>query len=74
MMQLPLSKIDETFDTHAGTKWICTPDLHSGYWQVALHPEDKEKTGFSAGHAFGLWNPPATFEQVMEPVIKRPYI
>jgi hypothetical protein len=66
----PLSRIDDTLDTLAGAKWFSTLDLKSGYWQVALHSEDKEKTAFSTGQGlwqftlmlFGLCNTPATFE------------
>ncbi|GFU37565.1 hypothetical protein TNCV_4274881 [Trichonephila clavipes] len=46
----PLPRID---DTLAGNTWISTLDLKSGYWQVELHPEDKEKTVFTTGQ--GLW-------------------
>jgi hypothetical protein len=49
----PLPRIDDTLDTLAGAKWFSTLDLESGYWQVALHPEDKEKTAFSTGQR--LW-------------------
>jgi hypothetical protein len=51
--------------------------LKSGYWLVALHPNDKEKTVFSIGQ--GLWQntiisldlctTPATLECLMESVL-----
>lgn len=32
----------------AVANWILTVDLKSGYWQVSLHPSNKE-TSFSTG-------------------------
>jgi hypothetical protein len=49
----PLPRIDDTLDTLEGTKWFSTLDLKSGYWQVALHPDDREKTAFSTGQGCG---------------------
>jgi hypothetical protein len=73
----PLPRIDDTLDTLAGANWSSTLNLKSGYWQVALHPQDKEKTAFSTGQ--GLWHFPfmlfglcaalATFEGLMEFVL-----
>ena len=45
---------------------------------MALHPDDKEKTAFSTGHGlwqftvmpFGLCNAPASFERLMESVLR----
>lgn len=52
-------------------------DLQSGYWQVKLDPETKEKSAFSAGRGlwqftvmrFGLCNAPVTFESLMDHVL-----
>jgi hypothetical protein len=74
----PLPQIDNTLDTLAGTKWFSTLDLKSGYWQVDVHPDDNEKTAFSSGQglwqfpvlSFGLRNAPATFELLMETVLR----
>ena len=46
----PLPMIHDTLNTLAGARWFSTPHLKSGYWQVALHPENKEKTFFSTRH------------------------
>jgi hypothetical protein len=75
----PLQRIDDTLDTLAGAKWFSTLDPKSGYWQVALHPEDKKKTAETTENAvlwqftvmsFGLCNAPATFERLMESVLR----
>jgi hypothetical protein len=73
-----LPRIDDTLDTLAGARWFSTLDLKSGYCQVALHPEHKEKTAFSTGQGlwqfmvmhFGLCNAPATIERLMEAVLR----
>ncbi|KAM0724690.1 Retrovirus-related Pol polyprotein from transposon 17.6 [Formica fusca] len=74
----PLPRIDEILDQLAGNSWFSTLDLKSGYWQLKLRPEDKEKTAFSFGRGlwqftvmpFGLCNAPATFERLMERVLR----
>ncbi|GFY18136.1 hypothetical protein TNCV_2045441 [Trichonephila clavipes] len=48
----PLPRIDDTLDTLASNTWFSTLNLKSGYWQVELHPNDKEKTAFTTGQ---LW-------------------
>ena len=40
----PLPQIDDTLEALAGSRWFSTLDLKSGYWQVELDKEDKEKT------------------------------
>ena len=73
----PLPRIDETIDSLGGNEWFCTIDLQSGYWQVGMKGEDKEKTAFSSHIGlyhynvmpFGLCNAPATFEAMMETLL-----
>ena len=73
----PLPRIDETLDALDGTCYFSTLDLASGYWQVELHPKDKEKTAFVTPFGFyqfwvmpfGLCNAPATFQCLMERVL-----
>ena len=49
----PLPRIYDTLDTLAGAQWFSTLDLKSGYWQVALHPQDKEKRDFAQDKGCG---------------------
>ena len=73
----PLPRIDEALDTVAGSSWFSSLDLRSGYWQVPLCPEARQKTAFITKGGlwqfkvlpFGLCNAPATFERLMDQVL-----
>ncbi|KFD59235.1 hypothetical protein M514_28586, partial [Trichuris suis] len=55
-------------------------DLHSGFWQLPVRPEDVEKTAFSPGSGlgmfeflrmpFGLSNGPSSFQRLMDVVLE----
>ena len=45
---VPLPKIQECLDSLSGSKYFCTMDLAQGYYQVAMHPDDKGKTAFTS--------------------------
>ena len=42
----PLLWIDNTLDTLRGSQYFSTLDLYSGYWQVEMDQQDKDKTAF----------------------------
>ena len=73
----PLPRIDDTLDVLGSAKWFSSLDLASGYWQVEVCPEDREKTAFVTPYGlfqfrvmpFGLTNAPATFQRLMEEVL-----
>jgi len=73
----PLPRVDDTFDTLAGSSWFSTLDLKTGYWQVKVNPSDREKTAFCTQQGLfefnvmplGLCNAPATFQRLMNLVL-----
>ena len=73
----PLPRVDDSLDTLAGSRWFSTLDLKSGYWQVEVAPEHRQKTAFCTQEGlyefnvmpFGLCNAPATFQRLMDSVL-----
>jgi hypothetical protein len=65
----PLPRIDQIVDSTAGCDLLCFLDAFSGYHQIKMAREDKEKTAFITPYGvhcyvcmpFGLKNAAATF-------------
>ena len=74
----PLPHIQDTLGSLGGCRHLCTMDLASGFWQIPMDEKDKPKTAFATRDGlyefntmpFGLCNAPATFERVMETVLR----
>ena len=69
----PLPFIDQMLDRLVGHPHFCFLDGYSGYNQIAIAPEDQEKTTFTCPYgtfafrrmSFRLCNAPATFQRCM---------
>ncbi|EXX59485.1 gag-pol fusion protein [Rhizophagus irregularis DAOM 197198w] len=65
-------------ETLSGSRWFSSLDLASGFWQVELDPKDREKSTFITRFGtyeftvlpFGLCNAPATFQRLMDMVLR----
>ena len=74
----PLPRITEALDSLGGAHYFSTLDLRSGYWQIEMEDDSKEKTAFITHNGlyefntlpFGLCNSPATFQWVMTHVLR----
>jgi hypothetical protein len=74
----PLPRIDQVVDSTVGTFLLCFFDCYSGYHQIALHPDDQDKTAFITPHGiycykvmtFGLKNTGATYQEAIQKCLK----
>lgn len=74
----PLPNIEDILDKLGRCQYFTTLDLASGYHQIQMQPESVEKTAFNTedGHfeftrmPFGLKNAPATFQRIMDDVLR----
>jgi len=70
----PIPLISELLDCFNGAKYFSSLDLASGYWQIKMHPDSREKTAFVSKWGtfifnvmpFGLLKAPATFQSLMD--------
>jgi hypothetical protein len=74
----PLPRFEETTSTLHGSKYFSVLDSYSGFWQMNIAEEHKERTAFTvpSGHyefnrlPFGLSNSPASFQRLMDIVLR----
>ncbi|UYV82368.1 hypothetical protein LAZ67_21001831, partial [Cordylochernes scorpioides] len=74
----PLPWVDDALDCLRGANIYSTIDLKAGYWQIGIDEADREKTAFITPDGlfefkimpFGLCNAPATFERMMDNLLK----
>jgi len=68
-----LPRIEELLDCLSGNRFFSVIDMKSGYHQVEIFEDHKERTAFSVGplgfYEFGLTNSPATYQRLMENIL-----
>lgn len=73
----PLPRIDDSLDALRGNSYFSILDMLSGFWQIPVVKNDRDKTAFVTPDGlfqfkvmpFGLTNSPATFQRLMDRVL-----
>lgn len=74
----PLPRIQECLDLIGKARYLSKLDLTQGYYQVRVHPDSRTKTAFNTREGkfeycampFGLCNAPATFQALMNRILR----
>ena len=77
--RFPLPRIDDLLDHLLKKRFFSTFDLFSGFYQIMLHPDDREKTSFLTRHGsfqfkrmpMGISNAPSSFQRLMNMALGR---
>ena len=77
----PLPCVDESLGALAGSRYVSTLDLSSGYWQVPLDADAQDKSTFATRSGFckwkllpfGLTSTLAKFQRLMEQILHGVY-
>jgi Reverse transcriptase (RNA-dependent DNA polymerase) len=75
----PLPRMDECLDSLGDATIFSTLDCNSGYWQILMKEEDRNKTAFVTHCGihrfkrmpFGLCNAPATFQRALDMILAK---
>uniref|UniRef100_A0A8B9JBA5 Gypsy retrotransposon integrase-like protein 1 n=1 Tax=Astyanax mexicanus TaxID=7994 RepID=A0A8B9JBA5_ASTMX len=75
--QYTVPRVNDALDCLSGSQWFSVLDLRSGYYQIEMADQDKEKTAFICPLGFyqfekmpqGITGAPATFQRLMERVV-----
>lgn len=70
----PMARIDDLLQSAKSTSYMSTIDLQSGFWQIPVEEQDRDKTCFVTPFGtyrfrrmpFGLKNAPMTFSRLMD--------
>ena len=69
-----LPRLDDSIENLSGATYFSSLDLRQGYWQLPVAPESRQYTAFTTHEGlfhfkrlpFGLCNAPATFQRLMD--------
>lgn len=76
--RFPIPNMEEIMEDLQGSCVLSTLDLFSGYWQVRVSEDCKDRTTFTCKYGtysfevipFGLMNAPATFQRMMNDILR----